>query len=259
MSTQIVTPVGRIVWGHPCKGQIKKDQNTKQPVLRDGQQVEQWAFGLAIPKAEFEAQVWPHMQQESMTIFPNGAPSNFSWKYKDGDSVDKNGKPYSDREGYAGCYVLTISTEAFAPQVFKHENGSYRQMMPEEIKTGDYVAVNLTFVANKPTNAAHTPGIYVNPNGIVHVGYGQEIVSNGGGDPDELFAGAQFAMPAGASAQPTAPSAPIPLPASAPAAQPAGMPAPMPAPAHDFVQNAGMGQPQQGMPAPLPMPLPAGR
>jgi len=261
MSQQIVTPVGRIVWGHPNKGEIKKDQKTKQPVIRDGQQVQQWVFGLAIPKNDFIEHVWPAMQATAAEVYPSGVPSNFSWKYKDGDSIDNKGKPYSDRDGYAGCYVLTISTEAFAPQVYKQENGSYRQMQPEEVKTGDYVAVNVNFVGNKPSNPTHTPGLYVNPNGIVHVGYGAEIVS-AGGDPDELFAGAQFALPAGASAQPVAPAAmPAMMPQqAAPLPAPAMMPqqaAPLPAPATDFVQNAGM-MPQQAAPSlgqatPLPL------
>lgn len=259
MPTQFVTPVGRIVWGHPLKPQIKKDQKTKQIIMRDGNQVQQWVFGLAIPKDQFVAQVWPQMSAEAATLFPNGVPSNFSWKYKDGDGVDASGKPYNTREGYAGHYVLTISTEAFSPQVFKHENGAYRQLAPEEIKTGDFVAVNLTLVANKPKDIQNTPGLYVNPNGIVFVGYGAEIVS-AGSNPDELFAGAQFALPAGASAAPLMPAAPLPgapaplpqpqyapqpLPAAAP--QPQYAPAPLPAPAPDFVHNAGA-------PAPLPQP-----
>ena len=145
MAVELMTPVGRIVWGHPSKPQPKKDQRTGQPVMKaDGSgPAQQWAFGLAIPKDQFIAAVWPVMDAEAKTIYPNGTPGNFSWKYKDGDGVDSKGQLYSAREGYAGCYVLTISTEAFAPSIFKLENGTYRQLQPEEIKCGDYVAVML--------------------------------------------------------------------------------------------------------------------
>lgn len=252
MATEVLSPVGRIVWGHPARSQTKKDQQTKQPVLRDGKPVEQWVFGLAIPKAEFEQHVWPYMQQEAATIFPQGTPQKFSWKIKDGDDVDPKGQPYANREGYAGHYVLTISTEAFAPPIFKFENGQYRQMNAEEIKTGDYVVVKLNLKANQPQNPAHTPGIYVNPVGIEHVGYGQEIVGQGQ-DPEEMFGRQTYQLPPGASATPVAPATGVAAPygtsQTAPGAapmQPAN-PAPMPA-----------AQPAPAMPVPAATPATPG-
>ena len=251
------TPVGRIVWGHPMKSSVKKDLNTNQPVIRDGKQVEQWAFGVAIPKDQFQA-LYGQMYQEALTAFPNGVPGNFSWKFKDGDGTDRQGQPYSIREGYAGHYVLTISTEAFMPPCYKYENGTYRQIAENEIKTGDYVVVNLDIKANVPTNRTHTPGLYVNPNMIELVGYGTEI--KGTVDPNAVFGGQRHQLPPGASATPIS-SAPAgvapPMMGNAPA--PASMPqqpmdAPqmppvsgaspssMPPPAHDFVQGA-MGNP----------------
>lgn len=259
MATQILTPVGRIVWGHPGKSQVKKDQKTKQPILRDGKPVEQWAFGIAFPKDVFNAQIWPQLHAEASTVYPQGFPPTFSWKFKDGDSIDRAGKPYSAREGYAGHFVLTISTEAFAPPMFKFENGTYRQITADEIKCGDYVVLNLNAKANKPLDVSHTPGVYINPNGIELVGYGQEIVS-AGANPDDMFGagGQQRALPAGASLTPVS-SAPAgtALPNAAPTyAAPVATPAmptaaPLPAPAHDFV-HAATGAP----PAP-PVAVPA--
>ena len=275
MTIEVLSPVGRIVWGHPLKAQTKKDQRTKQPVLKDGQPVDQWVFGIAFSKQDFQSVLWPAMAQEAATYFPSGTPSNFAWKYKDGDGVDANGKPFSNREGYAGCYVLTVSSEAFAPPVFKSENNAYRNLSAEEIKCGDYVAVKLSFKFNE-AKSPNTPGLYVNPQGILHVGYGHEIITSGA-DPEELFAGANFALPAGATAVPQMGAAPLPAGMAAPQQayqqqpmmQPQQMqPAPqqvyqqpvqqpLPAPAHDFVQNAGtpvqqqpMMQPQQMQPAP---------
>lgn len=265
MTQEFITTVGRLVWGNPARSNTKKDQNTKQPVLKDGKPVEQWVFGVAFPKAEFNQYIMPYLQHEAMQFYPNGVPNGFSWKFKDGDGVDRQGKPYRDREGYAGHYVLTISTEAFAPPIFKNEGGRYRQIEAHEIKTGDFIVVSLSVKANAPTNPSHTPGLYINPKGIELVGYGQEIVSSGS-DPDEMFGGRTYQLPPGASPTPvatvggamppyaTAPQMPQTAPMPAPAQfnpqpqQYAPQPAPMPAPAHDFVQNAGQLQYQ---PAPM--------
>ncbi|RUW55629.1 hypothetical protein EOA32_01010 [Mesorhizobium sp. M1A.F.Ca.ET.072.01.1.1] len=287
MTVEFKTPVGRIVWGNPGKASQKKDQKGNT-VLKDGKPVEQWSFGLAIPRADFEAHVWPYMAQEAATGYGQGIPPQFSWKYKDGDNgVDRNGKPYNQREGYAGHYVLTITTEAFAPPIFKLQpNGTYAQLTGDQIKCGDYVACALSLKVNVPTDRTHTPGLYVNPVAIDHVGYGQPIIN--GPDAQTLFGGQQYQLPPGASATPVAAAgapgmpgtmqpgqmpqpgampmpagSPMPGPAAAPQMQP-GMvpqpgypqPQPMPAPAPDFTRNAGM-QPGQ-MPQPGAMPMPAG-
>jgi hypothetical protein len=228
MATTLLTPVGRIVWGNPAKPRIKKDDKTKHPILRDGKQVEQWAFGVAFEKSVFNTQIWPAMMAEAQTVYPQGFPPAFSWKFKDGDTVDRAGKPYSAREGYAGCFVLGISTEAFAPPIYRYENNAYRQINPDEIKCGDYVALNLNIKANKPVDVSHTPGLYINPNGIELVGFGTEIVS-AGADANEMFGAAgqrqAHALPPGASAAPVS-SAPanVGMPVQAANGMPAGMP-----------------------------------
>ena len=256
--TEILTGVGRIVWGHPLRSREKiymDGPNKGQPVIKqDGSKVTQWSFGLAIPKAEF-APIWAAMQQEAATGYPNGTPPRFSWKIKDGDGIDDKGQPFNLREGYAGCYVLTITTEAFAPSVFKYENGAYRQLTADELKCGDYLCAKLNFKVNVATGT-NTPSLYVNPLALELVGYGKEIVS-AGVDPMAAFGGRQHQLPPGASAVPIS-AAPAGYGMPAPggyAPQPGGMPAPggyapqpggMPAPAPDFVQNAGQQQPMQG-------------
>src|SRR5215469_9943256 len=160
---EIKTSIGRVVWGHPMKAQAKKDQN-KQPILKDGQPVMQWAFGVAFPKAEFQQMIWPEMAKEAGLIFPNGVPNGFAWKYQDGDGVDADGKPFASREGYAGCYVLSISTSAFAPPVYKWNpaRGGYDQMTENDIKTGDFVALALNIVGHTAKERTHNPGLYIN-------------------------------------------------------------------------------------------------
>jgi hypothetical protein len=267
---RLLTPPGRIVWGNPAKSTVKKNLQTKQPVLKDGKPVEQWAFGVAFAKPDFNQHILPFLQQEAASVFPNGIPPHFSWKFKDGDGVDRKGQPFSSREGYAGHMVLTVSTEAFAPQIFKFENGTYRQIDANEIKTGDFVRLNLNVKANAPANPTQTPGLYINPNGIEWLAYGQEII-NSGGDPDDMFGGQPVtALPAGASLTPVsgAPAgsvmpgmAPQPVPVAQLHAGGAMPPQPYPAPAHDFVQNAGyqqsLPQPYAGGVAPQPAPVTA--
>jgi len=243
--TEILTGVGRIVWGHPLRAREKlymDGPNKGQPVIKqDGSKVQQWSFGFAIPKAEF-GPIWAAMQQEAATGYPNGTPPRFSWKIKDGDGLDDKGQPFNTREGYAGCYVLSITTEAFAPSVFKFENGAYRQLGPDEVKCGDYLCCKINFKVNVATGT-NTPSLYVNPMALELVGYGKEIVS-AGVDPMAAFGGRQHQLPPGASAVPIS-AAPadygMPAPAGYPPQQPApaGYPPQQPAPA-GYPPAAGM-------------------
>lgn len=269
---------GRIVWGHPGKPQKAKNLKTGQPKLnKQGQEYDQWSFGIAVEKNSFMASVWPYMQQEASASLPSGIPQDFSWKIKDGDiAVDKKGKPFREYEGRAGCMILTISTTAFAPPLYKMnpQTNQYDQITADEIKCGDYVAVSINCKFNGEN------GIYINPQGIVHIGYGPEIVSSSF-DVGTAFAGFTAQLPQGASATPVISNTPLPgtmqgqMPAQAPVATPAPQPVgnvqpapvansypaasnvavnvPLPVPAHDFVANAG--QPQYQPNAPVTPPI----
>lgn len=225
MSTDITSGVGRIVWGHPMKGRPKLDDN-KQPVIRDGKPVTQWAFGVAFPKAEFTSMIWPTMAAEAQRLFPSGTfPPNFAFKYDDGDGVDSKGQPFTNRTGYAGCYIVAISTEAFQPSVVRLVNGVYVAVSEGEIKTGDFVRVGLNIDAHgpNPKKPGSASGLYVNPRLVELVGAGEAILN--GPDPSSVFGGQQVALPPGATpigAAPAAPTAALPLP------PPAGQPAPVP-------------------------------
>lgn len=265
MAQEVQTGVGRIVWGNPTKPMIKKYQDGPQkgqPVLKDGNPVHQWAFGVAYPKHEFQAMVWPFMQQEAMSGYPQGIPGKFAWKYVDGDTNDSNGKPFSAREGYAGCYILAISTEAFAPPVYKFVNGVYQQMSGNEVKTGDFITAKVKFVLNIPQDRTRVPSLYVNPIGILHVGYGTEILN--GPDPTALFGQQpqQYQLPPGASATPLAPVTNVAMPNGMPQHNPGNIssgPMVQPQMQQPMMQpNPGMQmqQPQQPMMQPNGMPGP---
>jgi hypothetical protein len=200
--TTIKLPVGRIVWGHPCKSRPATDNNNQPKLDKDGKQMMEVSFGLAIPEAEFHAQVWPHMAAEISKGFPSGIPGNFSYKMTQPHEIDNKGKPYAEREGYAGHVVLAVSTVLEAPPVFQWNGTQWQQMQSEAIKCGDYVQAEINFKVNVPTKPTHTPSIYVNPRQLAFVGYGTEIKSGIQADPNATFGAGPAALPPGASATP---------------------------------------------------------
>ena len=246
-------PVGRIVSGNPAKKEVKTDFHSRKPIIgEDGQPIYQWRCSIAFPKEEFNNSVWPLLQQEAATLYPNGTPPEFSWKVIDGDSPacpKGSNVPYNTREGYPGHWVVKFSTQAFAPGVYKYENGAYRQMTENEVHCGDYVVPNVTIKAHNNNDG----GLYFNPNMFKHVGYGQIIVSASGGNPEEAFGNTDHPLPQGASATPVVPAA---APTGVPAAAPTGVNIP---PATDFVANAGVSNPLLSTGAPVagnqPQPL----
>lgn len=255
-SVDILSPVGRIVQGHPMKAQQKTDNND-QPLFKDGKPVMQWWFALAIPKAEWQP-ISVAMGQAAADIVGNQNPK-FAWKFKDGDvAVDSNGKPYRDKPGMAGCMILYVTTEFQQPTVSKLlPGGQFGTMTAEEIKTGHFVRVFLNIVGHPAANAAQTPGLYVNPRGIEWIAYGEEIVT--GPDVQEMFGTAPrpAVLPPGASTTPLAPSGPLPPQMgqpTAPVAAPGPTP-PTPAPITAPVAAPVMAPPAPSAPAPIVSPI----
>jgi hypothetical protein len=236
---------GRIVWiagGDLFKGDLQRDQNTKQPRLNaQGEQIRQYGFGLAVDKTVFQkgmgkgepAEFWAAMHEECFTLFPaaraNGqVPPNFAMKFKDGDTaIDDSGAPYSKREGYAGHIVLACTT-SLPIKFFKWENGANIQIN-EGIKCGDYVNVQLTIKAH-PAVGQGKAGLYMNPMAVQFLGWGKEIINTPSGD--QIFGLSQPGLPPGASATPITPQGSTPLiPQAAPQqfAPPSYQQAPAPA------------------------------
>ena len=253
-NTHTTTPVGRIVWGNPTKPVQRKDEHNQLKVKSDGTPDIIYSFGLAISKAEFQALVWPKMAAEAMAIYPNGAPSDFAYKYIDGDGPDKKGQSYARREGYAGSYILSIES-IFPIRIVESINGVFSDRK-DPIKTGDYVraCVDIKGHGTKPGVRMSKAGLYVNPIMVQFVGYGQEIVR--GPSAEDAFGTAPVALPFGASSVPTVAPSGMPGPLDAPAPAPVGMPNMQTAyhsngsvlPAHDFVQNATGMPGMPGMP-----------
>lgn len=208
MPTQTL-PVGRLVYGHPSK-LIQKTDTKRQPVKKpDGSPVMIRSFGVAYPKEVFNTQIWPIMYAAASGVFGGQQPPPiFSYKYKDGDGVDRQGRPYNQREGYAGHCVIHFETQfdliAFR---FNPQTGGHDQITENDYKTGDYIAVSCAIEGNKPADATHTPGLFINPNGVLHVGNGDAIVN--APSADQMFGGVNVgALPPGALPPGSAPSVP---------------------------------------------------
>ena len=250
-----INALGRVVWGHPLKGTQKKNMDTGQIILKDGQPVIQHVFGLAVPKADFLATVWPAMQAEAAKGFPSGVPQNFAWKIDDGDDATprQGGKAFAEREGYPGHYVITIaSNTGFPPALYRFNGTNYDQLNEDDLKTGDWVNAALNLVVNVPTQRTHTPSLYVNPQALEFVGYGTAIVS-AGVNPMAAFGGQQRALPPGASATPVsgAPGAGVQMPGTMPQ-QPYG--APPAQPGYPAAPQQPYGAPAQPAPGQMPPP-----
>ena len=269
-STQFLSGVGRIVWGHPTKPQLVTDPDTKQPKLdQQGNKIYQFAFGLATPLAEFNAGTLPYLQAEAGKGFPNGVPGGFAWKYKTCDDIDPKGKRYGEREGCEGCAILTLSTTLKAPELYRQEGVNYFQISDTEIKTGDYVVVRINTKVNVATTPTRKSSLYVNPEMVLLIGQGEEIVPTV--DPSEVFGGQSFALPAGAVA-PTAaipgqplPGQPLPgqavpgqaVPGQAPLPQAVAAPQPLPgAPVTPAVNPQPTAAPQVATTAPTAITYP---
>lgn len=265
-SVALTTGIVRIVQGHPARAKQKTDNNN-QPVFKDGKPVMQWFFSVAVPKAEWQP-ISNAMGQAAADIPGNNNPK-FAWKFKDGDvAVDSNGKPYRDKPGMAGCMILMISTEFQPPTIFRrNSNGAFDVMNPDDLKCGYFVRVGLKIDGHPAATMAQTPGLYINPQGVEFIAYGEEIFQ--GPDAMQMFGDAPppAALPPGASAMPVvganaplppgvgatpSPAAPSPTPqAPAPSAAPPppGYPTPSAAPPTPGPTTAPVAAPSPVAPA----------
>jgi len=273
---QFPTPTGRLVWGHPLRMTNKLGDDGK-PVIdpQTNQPVKVTSFGVAFDKATFQTHMVPKIMEAVQAVYPQGAPGHFAWKFVDGDAAtgQSKGKPYNQREGYPGHYVMKFET-MFPIVAYRQNGASWDQITDTMMKTGDYIAVGVNMEAHreKQNQRNSTPGLYTNPNGVLHIGDGPAIIN--APDAQSMFGGQQFALPPGAVApgtmqpqgnvNPPGMAMPQPgMPGMPGQAQPQYQPQPgmpgMPGQAQpqyqpdpSFVQNAmGQAAPQPGMPGPM--------
>lgn len=203
---------GRVVWvsGDMFKGRQKIDQFTKVAKTdKNGQPAMEYGFGLAVPKSSLNNdpnQIWQACHEEMFTLYPAArasgqAPPGFAMKFKDGDSIDPEGKPYALRAGYAGCLVFACTT-SLPVKFFKNENGQVVMSDdPTLFYPGCYLQVQLQIKAHPPIGQGKA-GLYLNPNAALWLGHGERIINAPSGE--QIFGNTQPALPPGASATPLA-------------------------------------------------------
>ena len=242
LKLDFVTPVGRLVQGHPMEKQDKDMQGNALTVKTGpnaGQPTQRYFVAVAIDKRSPEwADLWGKIVQAARAGFPtlfdaqgNCLSRDFSFKVADGDStmVSKPGEvPNAQKQGFAGHWVLKCSS-SFPPKCFYAGRYQPHEQIQDAnlIKRGYYVRVAGTIEAN---GNAQRPGVYVNLNMVELVALGDEIVS--GPDAAGVFGGAPVAalppgavaLPAGGLAAPQAPMGnvpPMPMPGAPTFAPPA--------------------------------------
>lgn len=218
-----VTPVARLIHGHPIKQNTRTDDVTKQPLIgKDGQPVKEVYIGIAIPKgseSDWKDTEWGKQIMMAALDAENGYDSattrrpDFSFKVVDGDSdiPNKNGVAPNTDQYKRGHWVLNLTTRIPYPC---YHFGKYSPLDAIQdvnaIKLGDYVRVNIVAKGNKP---AKSPGVYLNPNLLELSRAGEAIIREGSGpDAASVFGGGM--APSAPVAAPVAPSAPVPPPAT---------------------------------------------
>lgn len=252
MSTEIITPIGRLVGGHPMVANPVIDDRTGHAKLQqDGVTPRTEVYiGLAVPKAgeaHWKQTEWGgKIYQQAVADWPageHGAPA-FAWKITDGDSQvpNKRGRKPCDREGWPGHWVLSLATGL---PVKCYHSGKYdptQQIQNKnEIKPGDYCRALIVCRGNAPSQS---PGVYLNPSLFELSRAGQEIILESGPSAADAFGGGAATTPA---------SNPNADPLNPPG-NPGGPPAAAVTPAPDFLNPPGAPGAPGATAAPPPAP-----
>lgn len=205
---RLVTPVGRVVWGSVYERQTEDyDGNKYNPgegpfqfglaVLKSDPAIGQLLTALyqqAIGGYQNNAQIVGRINNEWQSGFTSGM---FRFKIKDGDQPNSKGLRNPNT---AGCYVFALQTTL----PIKCGNAQNAEIDPKAIKTGYFVDIAVSAKVNDKVDG--TAGIYINPQVVRLIAFGEEIT--GGPSVEEAFAGhaAPTALPPGASLTPKAPT-----------------------------------------------------
>jgi hypothetical protein len=257
-------PPGRFVLGSLTELQTKDNngRDRKTPTMFIAVAVDKRTPGIddiighIIGYTRHTYQYVPNGQQVQQRLAqPNFASkTGFAWKIKDGDHDPK----WSAREGCRGCWIFIFNT-SFCPIRCCDQNGA--QIDPKAINLGDYVDVAASVAVNG--EVGDTAGLFLNPNGVRLLGYGQRIIP-AGQSFEQMFAGRPAMLPPGASPTPVA-SGPMPQqmqPQAAPGGyappaapqQPGYVPPPAPGGYAPPAAPQGYGQPAPAAPQGYPMP-----
>lgn len=191
-----LSPVGRIVQGDLFNAQTTDHAGRPR-------ETPQFYVGLAIEKTNPEfAEFYATMQAVAQRDFPRGEwqKQDFAWKLVDGDGIDTNGNPNNQKPGFAGCWVLRL-TSGFAPEVY--DANCQRIVDPQQAQRGFYARVNIAMCGNGDPQKS---GIYLNLGMTQIVGYG-EVITSGPAAGDVFAPSTSGYVPQGMSTTPIAPAA----------------------------------------------------
>lgn len=216
-----ITPVGRVIWGS-VYDRATEDYDGKAYEAGKGP----FQFGFAVRKddpgvgkmlTDIYGQAMagyatnPGLQQRIGQEWQSGfAGLSFRFKIKDGDKPNAQGQINPNA---VGCWVFSMQTSLD----FKACNAQNVEIDKKSVERGYFVDINLGVKVNDNVDA--TAGVYLNPNVVRLIAYGEKIV--GGISVEDAFKGhaAPTALPPGASATPLAPGGMPALP-GAPAVAP---------------------------------------
>lgn len=225
MDKNYLTPKLRLVQGDCFTGN-DKDGNGQPLRDQQGNLITKWFIAAAGRKGDplveaFKAKLEAFARFIAPQFFsgPGGACTHpkFSYKIIDGDGMDDNGKPNSQKAGFAGHWVFKFDS-TFAPRCYQAGKYAPAEQLSVQggvnpIPRGDYIRVAGSLDFNGQTNK---PGIKVYFNMVEWVELGERIIS--GPDAATVFGG-------GAVAPNAAPGyGQVPAPAHMSAGVGAGMP-----------------------------------
>jgi len=197
----VVLPVGRLVMGS-LYDPGTKDYYGNDRVFKsgkdEGKPKPDFFFGLAIKKGtetSFNQSAWgKEIWAAAHELWPRGDADkpDFAWKISDGDDATPNKDGYRpcDREGYAGHWIVKLSS-AFAPPIWSNDISKRLSREDLEIVKGDYVHVALEVSANQKVDnpRIENPGVALRHKAVCFVGRGEPIVLSAQVDPRELGMG----------------------------------------------------------------------
>lgn len=220
ISFEFTTPCSRLVAGDAMKKHPATDDNGQPRLIKTGQnagqQREDFYVGIAVPKTQQDWKLEPWGQviiQAAVSEFPhlidaqgNNLNPNMpvALKIVDGDSPHPNkaGAIPNQKEGYPGHWIINAATSGAPARLYEFDQASQRAVplgAGKEIKRGYYVQLHAKVTGN---NSNQQPGVYINPEMICFLYYGDEIQSGGPDVSQASFGVGIGQMPQGASTTP---------------------------------------------------------
>lgn len=205
--SDLLTPVARLVSGHPMVSYPVTDNAGAPKFMATGEAMNSTSVGLAFAKGgetHWNQTVWgAPIWAAGMAAFPNGefnAPT-FAWKVVDGDSPipNKKGNKPCDNEAWSGHWIMFLSTMFSIPSYHVNRYEAHQVIQDKnEIKTGDYVRASFNVTGNNVKGPTESPGVYINPVMLELSRAGVAIVSANAPSASAAFGGTAPVVPANA-------------------------------------------------------------